>query len=361
MKKKLTAFIIAAALCLACVPLFSGCSAKTVYTLKEDADGNKYYVAGFSGFPDGLKGELFIPEYYGEGENRAPVKEIAAQGFAGTKITSVTIPETVTKIGTAAFSYNYSLQSVTFAGDCQITNIAQGMFGYCSALTAISVPASVDYIEPMAFMNCTSLSEADIPLGVGRIGAKAFAGCTSLKQINLPDSLIRIGEQAFYTTGLTGIIIPDSVKDVETEIRDENGQPELDGNGNKIMNTVYGIGMGAFHTCVDLKYAVVGKGVKTLSPGAFGYCPVLARLYLPKSVEGIEGAYIENGEVVYKHAFHHNGSLTEIYYEGTEAEWTELLKKVNNDRVTVKGDSEKYDNSALFTAHINYNQAGLPG
>ncbi|MDE6597840.1 MAG: leucine-rich repeat domain-containing protein [Clostridia bacterium] len=356
MKKKFTAFIIAAVLCLACVPLFAGCSAKTVYTLKEDEAGNKYYVASFSGFPSGLKGELVIPEE----RDGIPVTEIATEGFAGTSITSVTIPKSVTKIGAAAFAYNYSLQKVTFDEGCVITEISQGLFGYCNSLKEISMPSTVEKIGPMAFINCTGLDSVSLSENVTLIGAQAFAGCTALTEITLPQKLITIGEQAFYTSGLTGIVIPDSVKDVETEVLDENGQPKLDDKGNKVMKTTYGIGMGAFHTCTDMKYAVVGKRVQTLRSGAFGYCPAMEKLYLPKSVEGIEGIYVEDGKVIYKHAFHHNGALTEVYYEGTEEEWQALLKKVNNDTVKVKGDSEQYDNSALFNAHINYGQAGLP-
>ena len=355
MKKKFTAFIIAVLLCLACVPLFAGCSAKTVYTLKEDGDG-KYYSVSFSGFASGLKGELVIPEEH----DGVPVKEIAAEGFAGTSITGVVIPKTVTKIGAAAFAYVYSLQKVTFAEGSAITEISQGMFGYCDSLKEISMPSTVKKVGPMAFTNCTSLATVNLSENVTLIGAMAFAGCTSLAEITLPQNLVTIGEQAFYTSGLTGIVIPDSVKDIENEVLDENGQPKLDDKGNKIMKTTYGIGMGAFHTCTAMKYAVVGKGLTVLRSGAFGYCPAMEKLYLPKSVESIEGAYVEGGEVIYKHAFHHNGALAEVYYEGTEEEWQTLLKKVNNDTVTVKGDSERYDNSALFNAHINYSQDGLP-
>ncbi len=356
MKKKFTAFIIAAIVCLACVPLFSGCSAKTVLTLSEDADGNKYYVASFSGFPNGLKGELVIPEE----KDGVPVTEIAAEGFSGTAIRELVIPKSIKKIGAAAFAYNYSLKKVTFAEGCEIGEISQGMFGYCESLTEISMPPTVEKVGAMAFTNCTSLTAVNLSQNVTQIGAMAFTGCTSLKEIVLPDSLTTIGEQAFYTTGLTGIVIPDSVHDIEKDVLDENGQPKLDESGKKITETTFGIGRAAFHTCTGLKYAVVGKGTEVLRSGVFGYCPAMGKLYLPKELKSIEGAYIENGEVIYKHAFHHNKSLAEIYYGGTQEMWTELLKKVNNETLTVSGDSEKYDNSALFNAHINYESSGLP-
>ena len=352
MKRKFTAFIIAVVLCIACIPLFAGCNGKVGFTLQEDEEG-KYYVASVSGYAGGVKGDLIIPEE----KDGIPVKEIAQEGFAGCDLTSVTIPKSVKKIGIAAFAYNYTLQKVTFAEGCQIEEISQGMFGYCNAITEISVPDSVTSIGPMAFLNCISLNSVTAN-SVQSIGYQAFAGCTALKGITLPQTLTTIGEKAFYTSGLTGIVIPDNVHDIESDVLDENGQPKLDDKGNKITKITYGIGLGAFHTCVDLKYAVVGKSVQTLRSGAFGYCPAMEKVYLPKSLKSIEGIYTENGKVPYKHAFQNCGALAEVYYEGTEEEWQALLKNVNNEPYTEKG--ERYDNSALINAHKNYNQAGLP-
>ena len=60
MKRKFTALIAIAAIVLTCVPVFSGCSGKQVYTLKEDEQG-KYYSVSYSGYSPSLKGRLEIP------------------------------------------------------------------------------------------------------------------------------------------------------------------------------------------------------------------------------------------------------------------------------------------------------------
>lgn len=76
-------------------------------------------------------------------------------------------------------------------------------------LTSISIPEGVTKIAQGSFYNCTSLSSVTIPRGVTEIGKRAFFNCTSLTSIIIPNSVIHIGEYAFYNcTSLTSIAIP---------------------------------------------------------------------------------------------------------------------------------------------------------
>ena len=68
------------------------------------------------------------------------------------------IPNTVTRIGTEAFS------------DCQ-------------GLTSIIIPRSVRVIGNMAFYSCDTLASLTLPSGVNTIKEHAFAGCAGLKTI----------------------------------------------------------------------------------------------------------------------------------------------------------------------------------
>ena len=76
-------------------------------------------------------------------------------------ITSVTIPDGVTKIGCGAF------------------------YG-CSSLTSVTIPHSVTSIGNYAFYECSSLTSVTIPDSVTEIGWHAFKGCNNLisKQAN---------------------------------------------------------------------------------------------------------------------------------------------------------------------------------
>lgn len=91
-----------------------------------------------------------------------------------TKLTSITIPSTVTSIGAGCFSHCTNLKSIELPSS--ITSLSKGCFGDCSGLTSIEIPSSVTSIELGCFSGCnklesfyfkgglpTTLSEALIP------------------------------------------------------------------------------------------------------------------------------------------------------------------------------------------------------
>lgn len=62
-------------------------------------------------------------------------------------------------------------------------------FSSCTSLTSITIPDSITSIGTSAFQNCTSLTSITIPDSVTSIGDSAFQNCTSLTNITIPDSV----------------------------------------------------------------------------------------------------------------------------------------------------------------------------
>ena len=335
--KKITAIILGAVASVAvCSPALSGCSGDGVkFTLSEE--GGKHYIVSYSGFSSGY-GEYEIPAYYGEGDTYAPVTEIADRGFASTRYTKITVPETVTKIGTAAFSFCYSLETVEFADGIELESFSHGLFGESTALHTVKIPDSVKTIGPYAFSGCTNLSSVEMS-SVEIIGFHSFENCTALEGIALPSTLTTIGSLAFYNTGLKEVEIPGSLRDTVT----------VDDNGNE--STVYGLGYASFNSCVNLEKVKIANGVSVIPSGAFGYCLALKEIYIPLSLKEVQGAaYKPNGSFLYGHAFYYCSALTDVYYAGSAEQWKDI--KIETKNLSESGIT--MDNSALFNAIKHY-------
>lgn len=200
--------------------------------------------------------------------NGTPVTTIGNAAFRDSSVTSVTIPASVTEIGSNAFADCTNLTSVNYAGDWSNLTIQSGnpavqdaaneqlfdfefilnntavivisykgtaadvtipsrykgkpvtvidhtAFYNNSAVTSVTIPDSVTSIHDSAFAYCSSLTNISIPNSVTFIGFSAFNSCTSLKSITLPSSLSTIQSYAFYNCGnLKTIRIPVSVTSI---------------------------------------------------------------------------------------------------------------------------------------------------
>lgn len=353
MKKSVIATIAAAAVAALCIPAFSGCSAQVGYILKTDDNGEFYYSVAAQGFTSFMKGEVVIPEAYGQGDSRFPVKEIEEQAFAGTSITKVTIPATIEKIGTAAFSYNSKLAEVVFAEGSVIEEISWGSFAYCRNLKSFTMPSSVKTVDGLAFYGCDNLTEINFSAGLERINGEAFGECKKLASVNLPEGLISIGVAAFYNcVSLEQIIVPGSLRDTERPSLDGAGNQITDEDGTLVTIKIPALGEIAFFGCDSLKIAVLGEGITAVPEGLFGSCVSLETVYLPSTLTAVKGVY-STGSVTFGHAFYNTASLQTVYFAGTEEQW----EAVEIDNTPYGGVS---DNSALINATVicntNYNQ-----
>lgn len=100
---------------------------------------------------------------------------------------------------------------ITLFGNLDI--IPAGMFS-STPISDIKLPNSITEIGSEAFSACVNLSTIEIPASVKKISREAFVN-SGLTEVKLNEGLVEIGDTAFAVTPLTHVTIPASVKIIE--------------------------------------------------------------------------------------------------------------------------------------------------
>ena len=276
--------------------------------------------------------DVLVPDVY-EGQ---PVVCIATSAFEDNEtVVSISLPDSVTELGTFCFGYCPNLQMIRFGrnigrqytgltcwspkveflvvdpdntrlysdhncvidpetktlvlgcsgsvipDDGSVLTIDSYAFQDCSGLVSITVPSPVTTIESNAFSDCTALVSVEISDSVVTIEENAFQGCQSLKEVRLPAHLKVLANQLFEDcTALEEITIPDEVTEIENECF--YGCTSL--KTIRMPDTLQRIGNSAFNKCSSLESVTLPSGLTNLGE-AFKYCTALRSIVIPDGVE----------------------------------------------------------------------------
>ncbi|MBR5102559.1 MAG: leucine-rich repeat protein, partial [Muribaculaceae bacterium] len=113
------------------------------------------------------------------------------------QITEVIIGDGVVTIGSYAFYNCTSLAKVTFGR--ALKSIGYSAFQY-APIETIELPQSLEEIEGEAFYNCKKLTSANIPPKITELPEGLFGYCSKLETITGGDDVIRIGRSALTDT-----------------------------------------------------------------------------------------------------------------------------------------------------------------
>lgn len=139
---------------------------------------------------------------------------IGDYAFSGRNITTLSLPNTVRKIGSYAFE-NTPLESANIN---HVTIVSEGAFKNCSNLSQviISTNSTMTEIGADAFNSCSSLTMFTVPQTVKAIGDSAFANCLSLENFGFAQNTVieQIGELALMSTAISSFYLPSTVTSI---------------------------------------------------------------------------------------------------------------------------------------------------
>ena len=172
---------------------------------------------------NGNESSIEIPDQIGS----LPVRQISVEDVSGNplwtvfghnetnwySITNILIPSSVRRIEAYAFSWLKNLESITIPSS--VTSLGTGVF-YRTGLTNLIIPNSVTNIGINCFNSSTNLKTITLPSNITNISGYMFAWC-KLQNINIPPSVKSIGQMAFWgNTTLTNIGSLENVEEIGT-------------------------------------------------------------------------------------------------------------------------------------------------
>ena len=227
------------------------------------------------------------------------VTVIGAGAFMGVQMKSVTLPGSVTRLGTRAFKDCARLKRAMLPEG--LTTIPELAFGNCWQLDRVDLPASLVTIEQDAFWR-SALSELEFPEGLERIGAGAFAR-TALTALRLPASLTALDPRAFEECyGIAHIDVAEgsaAYMAVDDALYTRDGEaliycaPAREGRFTVAPGTRI-IGKNAFG-CSALSEILLPEGLEIIADDAFDHARYLSALDLPASLVNIGTSELDAG------------------------------------------------------------------
>ena len=135
------------------------------------------------------------------------VTAIANNAFSNLGIENLSLPNTLTSIGTAAFRDNAITGALTIPNG--ITSLPDNCFR-SNNITSLTLPSGLNSIGTACFFD-NNLTTLTIPNSVVTIGNNAFHDNSSLATLTLGTGVETIGTSAFLNDAITTLVIPNSV------------------------------------------------------------------------------------------------------------------------------------------------------
>ena len=270
--------------------------------------------------------------------NGHPVTGITNEAFTQTNIASVSVPASVTSIGSQVFAVCFNLTAITvdpqnrfyssrdgvlfdksqstllqypegLAGSYtvpgSVTTIATGALAECGGLTSVSIPGSVSTLLDLAICSCPNLGSVTIAGNVTSLPNDLFVGCGSLTNVSFQGNAPTVAPPiysgsppifygltnvtAYYLPGMTGWSNTFAGIPAVQLAATASAEFDFTTNAGAISITGYNCAGGL----VIIPSAINGLPVAAIGANAFAFCTNLTGVAIPGSVTNIAGGAFE--------------------------------------------------------------------
>ena len=209
-------------------------------------------------------------------------KRVYDKAFNGCyTLTTVTLSESINKYGDRVFQNCTALDTFPLEG---IREIGDYCFAGCY-IEYLSIPESLTFVGEAAFADCKKLKSAHISKGLKKLSDNMFQDCILLEKVELDDGVETIGEASFAgCSALTEVLISNTVTEIkEIAFKECVGLKEI-----TIPGSIERLDKGVFQDCISLKTVTLGEGIEILGELSFSNCSSLEAIDIPASVKEFE-------------------------------------------------------------------------
>jgi len=164
----------------------------------------------------------------------------------------------------------------------------------------VVMPSNITYIMPQAASHSTNIKSLTFTSNEVTVNNSSFNSCSKIAVINFPAKVIFEGRWSFACC---------------KRLTTVNFKPR---------SVIEFKGEGTFDHCALLDNVILPEGLKSLGNSTFNACKALTQIRLPSTLEDL-GQYVFNGT-----------RLCKIVFNGTRAQWLELVKPLKSTRQSDK-------------------------
>lgn len=206
-----------------------------------------------------------------------------------SSLRKITLPASLVNCGSDIFEGSGLYRAIIEEG---MNKIPAGLFSCAEYLQLVEIPDSVTIIGSQAFTMCRALKEINFPTNLMYIHFGAFLYCESLENIDFPENLVEIEDAAFeHCTSLKEVFIPASLN-YSNHTDSQGGFFAYSGLESAVLEEgTTSINKGLFKDAQNLTTITIPDTVKTIGPSAFDNCDGLTELQIPDGVTSL-GYYV---------------------------------------------------------------------